>query len=103
MSASATAAPRRGSPIGLEGRKWESGSARLFAICAVVGAGGMLATIAGFLTSPGTTALSYLVCWAYWLGIVVGALVWLAAMQAARSHWFVVPRRIAEGLASPIV
>nr|UXE45702.1 hypothetical protein Hi04_10k_c5202_00011 [uncultured bacterium] len=59
---------------------------------------------AGSPTHAQEALASYLIAFAYWLGIAVGALIWLAIFHAARARWMVILRRPLEimSVAAPI-
>jgi hypothetical protein len=56
------------------------------------------ATFAGMATDPRQTMFSYLVAFAYWTGIGLGALVLLMIMHAFRAKWVTVLRRPIESI-----
>ena len=54
------------------------------------------ATFAGMTTDPRQTMFSYLVAFAYWTGLALGALVLLMIMHAFKAKWVTVLRRAIE-------
>lgn len=72
------------------------GGRRLTGIAAAVAALGLGLTAAGGAANPRQALASYLVAYVYWLGIVLGALIFLGALHAAKARWPVVLRRFLE-------
>jgi len=65
-----------------------------------VGALGTALTAVGFFVAPGDAYGAYLVSFLYWVGICVGALLWLGAFHASNATWMVVLRRPLETMAA---
>ncbi len=78
------------------------GGGRAMTLAAVAGASGLTLTAVGYFISPKEALLSYLIAFAYWLGISLGALVLLMSNHAARARWIVVVRRLTETLIAPL-
>jgi hypothetical protein len=75
---------------------WQGGR-RLVLTAAAIGAGGLLLTLVGaFVSGPRRALFAYLVAFAYWLGIAIGALLLLGALHASNARWSVVVRRFVE-------
>jgi hypothetical protein len=66
---------------------------------------GVLATLAGYFTgAAGQAAHSYLIAFAYWLGISVAFLIMVAIFHTAKAKWLIVLRRTMEtGAASVLI
>jgi hypothetical protein len=73
------------------------GTMRLAAIAGVLG---LLVTAFGFATAPKETAVSYLVAFAYWIGIALGGLFLVMIFNTAGARWTIVLRRAMETMAS---
>lgn len=69
---------------------------------AIAGAAGLFLTLIGVLTNPRDALLAYLVAFAYWIFMVLGALALVMANHTAGARWNVVVRRISESIAAPI-
>lgn len=66
---------------------------------AAVGVIGLVVTLAiGLLGDPRRTLYAYLVAYAYWLGIALGALILVGAFHASSAKWPVVLRRFVESV-----
>ncbi len=75
---------------------WQGGR-RLVTISGAVGLVGLLVTLVGGLVGEPRRALfAYLVAFAYWLGIAIGALLLLGSLHASNARWSVVTRRFLE-------
>jgi len=75
---------------------WQGGR-RLAVLAGGIGAAGLLLTLAGaFVSGPRRALFAYLVAFAYWLGIALGALILLGALHASNARWSVVLRRFLE-------
>ncbi len=75
---------------------WQGGRRRA-AIAGVIGAVGLAVTLAGgFVWGPRRAFFAYLVAFAYWLGIAIGALLLLGSLHASNARWSVVVRRFLE-------
>jgi hypothetical protein len=74
-----------------------TGGRRLVLWATVVGAAGLAVTGLGAAVFDARRALyAYLVAFAYWLGIALGALILLGALHASNARWSVVLRRFVE-------
>jgi len=71
-------------------------------LAASAGAVGLALTLVGYFTAPKEALISYLISFAYWLGISLGALVLLMANHAAHARWVVVVRRLTETIIAPL-
>ncbi len=81
---------------------WQGGR-RALRLAAAAGALGLSLSAAGLLAGdPRRVLLGYLVAFAHWLGIAVGALILLATFHAAASRWPVVLRRFLEAVPATI-
>jgi hypothetical protein len=67
-----------------------------------LGALGLAATAAGGFLDPRATAHSYLIAFAYWVGISVAALIMVAIFHTAKAKWMTVLRRAMETMAISI-
>jgi hypothetical protein len=74
------------------------GGGRLALRAAAVGAIGLALTAAGLAVDARRALYAYLVAFAYWLGIALGALILLSAFHASNARWPVVLRRFLEHL-----
>ncbi len=75
---------------------WQGGR-RLVTIAGLAGAAGLLLTLVGGLVGEPRRALfAYLVAFAYWIGIAIGALLLLGSLHASNARWSVVTRRFLE-------
>jgi hypothetical protein len=72
------------------------GGGRLAGIAAAVSVVALGLTAAGAAWDPRQAVASYLVAFVYWLGIALGALIFLGALHAAKARWSVVLRRFLE-------
>jgi hypothetical protein len=77
-----------------------TGGRTLMTRAAAMGAVGLLATAAGGALDARRALYAYLAAFVYWAGIALAAMVFLMANEAAGSRWYVVVRRLLEGLAS---
>jgi hypothetical protein len=85
--------------------KWERFSGGPLVPSLVVGAIGLVATGArAFMGSDGlrTALLSYLVAFAYWLGLSLASLLTVMIFRAAKANWSVVARRVFEVMGSTV-
>ena len=79
-----------------------SGGQNLMVGGLVVGGLGLVATLAFYLASAGNPSAarsvlaSYLIAFTYWLGLAVGATIWIAILHAMRAKWHIVLRRPLE-------
>jgi len=85
----------RGSPM--IGAPFQGGR-RAIARASLVAAIGLGLTFAGGLADPRRALQSYLVAYVYWAGIALGALIVNMAFQAGKARWYVVVRRVLEGI-----
>jgi hypothetical protein len=74
------------------------GGQRLMTISAVAGVLGLLVSIVGFFVSPESALRAYLVGYAYWVFIALGALALVMANHTAGARWNVTIRRISESM-----
>jgi hypothetical protein len=81
---------------------WQGGR-RLVTLSGAAGLAGLLVTLAGgLLGDPRRALFAYLVAFAYWIGIAIGALLLLGALHASNARWSVVARRFIETVPSVI-
>jgi hypothetical protein len=76
-----------------------SGTPRLMVPALGLGALGLAATAAGAFVDPRATAHSYLIAFAYWVGIAVASLLMVAIHHTAKAKWMTVLRRAMETMA----
>jgi hypothetical protein len=75
------------------------GGQRVVRLAGIAGAAGLALTAMGGLVFDARRALfAYLVAFVYWLGIVLGALIFLGALHASNARWSVVLRRFLESV-----
>jgi hypothetical protein len=67
---------------------------------AAAGIAGLLLTLIGGIIAPKSALYSYLIAFAYWLGLSLGALALVMANNTAGARWNVVVRRLGETLAA---
>jgi hypothetical protein len=79
------------------------GGGRVLLGGAILGGLGLLLTALELFFSPRQALHSYLVAFAYWFGIAIGALGWLMAFHAAHARWVVVIRRLLESMTAPFL
>ncbi len=80
-----------------------SGGSRALIIAVVVGVIGLgLTAVRGFVGGARLALFSYLIAFAYWLGLGLGALVLLMIFHAAKGRWMVVVRRLVEVMAGAL-
>ncbi|MFL5321425.1 MAG: hypothetical protein ACJ790_17320 [Myxococcaceae bacterium] len=107
MSAEATGHDGHGQPPAQIKVSPFDGGARAMMIAGVVGIIGLLATFAmmfvGDESGRRQAFASYLLGFAYWCGISVGALILLCAFHAAKAKWMTVIRRALETMAASVV
>jgi hypothetical protein len=72
------------------------GGRRLMLGAGAVGVLGLAITAVGLFVDARQALFSYLVAFAYWVGIAVAGLILLAILHAARARWMVVLRRPVE-------
>jgi hypothetical protein len=77
-----------------------AGGRRLLSSSAIVAAVGLGLTLVGGLFDARRAMYAYLVAFAYWVGIALGALILLGSFHAARAKWPVVLRRFLETVPS---
>ncbi|HVE84306.1 MAG TPA: hypothetical protein VND93_15725 [Myxococcales bacterium] len=65
-------------------------------ISGAAGAAGLTLTLVGFFADRRAASLSYLLAFAYWTGLAVAALLWLAVFHASSARWMTVLRRALE-------
>jgi hypothetical protein len=81
---------------------WEGG-VRTRNLAGAIGAAGLALTLVGGIAGDPRRALyAYLVAYAYWLGIALGALILLASFHASNARWPVVLRRFLEFVPSSL-
>lgn len=68
-----------------------------------LGVGGMALTVVGWAGDPRQAFFSYLTAWSFWLSIALGALLLVMIHHTINASWFVVLRRLAEGIADPFI
>jgi hypothetical protein len=73
-----------------------NGGRRLLLTAGVVGLAGLAVSGVGLWLEPKRALYGYLVAFAYWLGIALGALILLGAFHASNARWPVVLRRFLE-------
>jgi hypothetical protein len=73
-----------------------TGGGRLLRVSAAVAVAALALTALGAAADPRRALAAYLVAFAYWLGIALGALILLGALHAAKARWPVVLRRFLE-------
>lgn len=76
-----------------------SATPRLMVPAFGLGALGLVATAAGAFVDPRATAHSYLIAFAYWVGISVASLIMVAIFHTAKAKWMTVLRRAMETMA----
>ena len=78
-------------------------AARIATVSGIIGIAGLLATVFLGMKGAGAAAqasLSFLVSWAFYLSLVLGALFFVLIQHLTRAGWSVVVRRMAEALAA---
>jgi hypothetical protein len=77
--------------------RWQGGR-RLLGWATGLGVAGLVLTLVGGFFDARRALFSYLVAFAYWLGIVLGVLLLLGALHATNARWSVVVRRFVENV-----
>jgi hypothetical protein len=69
---------------------------------AIAGAAGLALTVVGFFTAPRQALLAYLIAFAWWLGLSLGALSLVMANHIAGARWNVTVRRLGESMGAAV-
>lgn len=72
---------------------------KLMPVAGGLGVLGLVLTAVGFFTDARATSHSYLIAFAYWVGISVAALLMVAIFHTAKAKWMTVLRRAMETMA----